>query len=95
MVARTQVLATSDAIITARRGSRSPIDAAEGEHRHLGDRPGREGQADVGRVAAAVQDGEGDRDRCEVRPDVGDRPSGEEEPEVAVAERLHDRMLTG
>ena len=77
------------------RAARQPVadDAAEREHRHLGDRPRREGEADGRCASAPIQDREGDRDRRQVRPDVGDRAPGEEEPEVAVAERVHDRII--
>jgi hypothetical protein len=68
-------------------------DAAEGEGRHLGDRPRREAQAHCGCAPAEVEHGERDGDRGEVRPDVGDPSGREEEPEVTVVERLHDRMF--
>ncbi len=67
--------------------------AAEGERCDLRDRPGRKGEADLGRAAAEVEDCERDRDRREVRADIRDRAAREEEPEVAVAEGLHSRMV--
>jgi hypothetical protein len=69
--------------------------AAEREHRDLRERPGCEAQPDLRCAAAEIEHSERHRDRCEVRPDVGDRAAREEEPEVAVAQRLHDRIVTG
>src|SRR5260221_9708069 len=68
--------------------------AAERERRDLCDGPGCEGEPDGRRAAAEVEDREGDGDRCEVRPDVRDRAPGEEQSEVPLAERLHERMVT-
>jgi hypothetical protein len=50
---------------------RHPVadDAAEGEHRDLGERPGGEAEPDRGGAAAEVEDREGDGDRREVRPE--------------------------
>jgi hypothetical protein len=74
-------------------GNAVAADAAEGEGGHLGDGPRGEAQTDLRRAPAEVEDRERDGDRGEIRPDVGDRPGGEEKPEVPVAERLHDWMV--
>jgi hypothetical protein len=77
------------------QAAREPVadDAAERKGRHLGDRPGGKAQADLGCASAEVEHRERDRDRGEIRPDVRDPPGGEEQPEVAVAESLHDRIV--
>jgi len=66
------------------RASREAVaeHAPEREHRDLCERPRREREAHLGRAAAEVEDGERDRDRREVRPDVRDRTPGKEEAEV-------------
>jgi hypothetical protein len=75
---------------------RHPVadDAAEGEDRNLGERPGGEAEPDRGGAAAEVEDREGDGDRREIRPDVGNRARGEEQAEGGEAERaLHVRIV--
>src|SRR3978361_1890075 len=85
MPLRTTKLAVSPAIMTARRGSLSPSTPpnarvatcatvhAERGARTLRNCPRRERDPDGARAAAEVENREGYGDRCEVRPDVGDR----------------------
>jgi hypothetical protein len=91
IVVRTAVLAMSEPIITVRRGIRSPITPPTGEHCHLRQRPGGEGEAECRRAAAGVEDREGDRERRDVRPDVRDRTGREEVAERGQAERAGHR----
>jgi hypothetical protein len=75
---------------------RHPVadDAAEGEDRNLRERPGGEAEPDRGGAAAEVEGGECDRDRREVRPEVGDRAGGKEQAEGGKAERaLHEGIV--
>ena len=68
-------------------------DAAERERRHLGNSPGGKAEADFRRAPTQVEDREGDCDRREIRAEIRDSAGGEEEPEVALAEGLHARIV--
>jgi hypothetical protein len=74
---------------------RQPVaeNAADREGRHLRHRPGGETEPDLGRTAAEVEDREGDGDRCQIRTEIRDPASREEEPEVALTESLHAQIF--
>ena len=61
-----------------------PADEQEHDQRDLAR---GEDQAEVGLRARQVEDGERERDRRDRAADEGDRPAGEEEAELALAER--------
>ena len=79
--------------MTARRGTRSPTTPPKASTATCASVHAAKRQADRGCAAAEVEHRERDGDRREVRTDVGDRARGEEQAEVAVAERLHERIV--
>ena len=75
--------------------ARQPVgdDAADEQRRDLRQRPGGEGEPDLGRRAAEPEHREGDRDRREVRPEERDRPGREQVAEVPLSEDAHGQII--
>ena len=72
--------------IISLRGSRSPSTPPKSSGHDLGEREGRDDQAELGGRAAEVEDGEGERDRRDRVAERAGRRTADEEPEVPVAQ---------
>ena len=82
--------------------ARQPVgpDPADEDEEDLRDEPGGDDEAEVGRRAGQVEDGEGERDRRERAPEERGHSPQEEQAKLPLAERAergaeHRRNLTG